>query len=114
VLHIYHVQHQRIKEHQRNDTDMGKLKYLEKNLSHCQRSLYPRTSLRLKLGLNAERLVTNCQGQGMITMVLLLCTSLATKCIGLYCKCGLQNLMDLYFVAWTNVLYKEILLDGWR
>jgi hypothetical protein len=114
VLHIYNVQHQRIKEHKRNDTDMGKLKYLEKNLSHCQRSLYPWTSLRLNLGLNAERLVTNCHGQGTITMVLLLCISLATKCTGLYRKCGLQNLMDLYFAAGSSVLYKEILLDGWR
>jgi len=31
---------------------------------------YPWTSLGLNLGLNAERMVTNCQSQDMITMVL--------------------------------------------
>lgn len=43
------------------------------------------TSLGLNLDLNSERLVTNCLSHGMTAMVLLH-ISLATKCIGMYCK----------------------------
>ena len=72
-------------EHWQNDTDSGKVKYLEGNLSHATLSTTNPTqiNMRLNVELCSDRLVTNHVSHGITSdMYRFYSTTAADKCSG--------------------------------